>query len=37
MVHYNGKEFICLLDFTMEFIRGKWKSHLLCHLDEICE
>ena len=34
MVHYNGKEFICLLDFAMEFIRGKWKSILLCHLYE---
>ena len=34
MIHYNGKEFICLLDFAMEFIRGKWKSILLCHLYE---
>lgn len=32
MVHYNGKEFICLLDFAMEFIKGKWKSIILGHL-----
>ncbi|MDB8793992.1 helix-turn-helix domain-containing protein [Romboutsia sp. 1001216sp1] len=32
MVYYNGKEFVCLLDFAMEFIKGKWKSILLCNL-----
>lgn len=34
MVCHNGKEFICSLDFAMEFIRGKWKSILLCNLSE---
>ena len=32
MVNYNGKRYVCLLDFAMEFIRGKWKAVLLCHL-----
>lgn len=32
MVYYNGKEFLCFLDFAMEFIKGKWKSILLCSL-----
>ena len=32
MIYCNGKEYICLLDFAMDFIRGKWKAVLLCHL-----
>jgi len=32
MIYCNGKEYICLLDFGMDFIRGKWKAVLLCHL-----
>ena len=32
MVNYNGKSYVCLLDFAMDFIRGKWKAVLLCHL-----
>jgi len=32
MINYNGKKYICLLDFAMDFIRGKWKAVLLCHL-----
>ncbi|KGK87730.1 helix-turn-helix domain-containing protein [Clostridium sp. HMP27] len=32
MIHYNEKEYICLLDFAMDLIRGKWKAVLLCHL-----
>lgn len=32
MIHYNNKEFVCLLDFAMDFIRGKWKALVLCHL-----
>ncbi|KOF57615.1 MULTISPECIES: winged helix-turn-helix transcriptional regulator [Clostridium] len=32
MVNYNGKSYVCLLDFAMDFIRGKWKGVLLCHL-----
>jgi len=31
-VNYKGKKYICLLDFAMDFIRGKWKAVLLCHL-----
>lgn len=32
MIDYNGKKYICLLDFAMDFIRGKWKAVILCHL-----
>lgn len=32
MINYNGKKYICLLDFAMDFIRGKWKAVILCHL-----
>lgn len=32
MISYKGKEYICLLDFAMDLIRGKWKAVLLCHL-----
>ena len=32
MIYYNDKQYICLLDFAMDFIRGKWKAVLLCHL-----
>lgn len=32
MIYYNGKKYICLLDFAMDLIRGKWKAVLLCHL-----
>lgn len=32
MINYNGRDYICLLDFAMDFIRGKWKAVLLCHL-----
>ncbi|MBU3110961.1 winged helix-turn-helix transcriptional regulator [Clostridium lacusfryxellense] len=32
MINHNGKTYICLLDFAMDFIRGKWKAILLCHL-----
>lgn len=32
MIYYNKKEYICLLDFAMDLIRGKWKAVLLCHL-----
>ena len=32
MVFFNGKEYVCLLDFAMDFIRGKWKALLLCNL-----
>lgn len=32
MVKYRDKEFVCLLDLGIEFIRGKWKAVILCHL-----
>lgn len=32
MINYNNKKYICLLDFAMDFIRGKWKSLILYHL-----
>lgn len=32
MIDYNGKQYVCLLDFAMDFVRGKWKALLLCHL-----
>lgn len=32
MIINNGKEYVCLLDLAMDFVRGKWKSVLLCHL-----
>ncbi|EKX79109.1 HxlR family transcriptional regulator [Clostridium botulinum CFSAN001628] len=32
MINYNGRQYICLLDFAMDFIRDKWKAVLLYHL-----
>lgn len=32
MVEYDSKKYICLLDLAMEFIKGKWKAVLICHL-----
>ena len=32
MIYCKGKEYICLLDYAMDFVRGKWKAVLLCHL-----
>jgi len=32
MLKYNNKEYVCHLDFAMEFIRSKWKAVILCHL-----
>ena len=32
MLKYNNKEFVCHLDYAMEFIRSKWKAVILCHL-----
>ncbi|MBU3159448.1 helix-turn-helix transcriptional regulator [Clostridium frigoris] len=32
MIYSKGKEYICLLDYAMDFIRGKWRAVLLCHL-----
>ncbi|MGL4252628.1 MAG: winged helix-turn-helix transcriptional regulator [Fusobacteriaceae bacterium] len=32
MVEYKDKQFVCLLDLGVEFIRGKWKAVIMCHL-----
>jgi DNA-binding HxlR family transcriptional regulator len=32
MISCNGKKYVCSLDFAMDFIRGKWKAVILCHL-----
>ena len=32
MIYFNNKKYVCLLDFAMDFIRGKWKALLLCNL-----
>ncbi len=32
MLKHNNKEFVCHLDYAMEFIRSKWKAVILCHL-----
>ncbi|NFI94891.1 helix-turn-helix transcriptional regulator [Clostridium botulinum] len=32
MIKYNNKKYVCLLNLAMDFIRGKWKAVILCHL-----
>ena len=32
MIKFKNKEYVCLLDLAMDFIRGKWKAVLLCHI-----
>lgn len=32
MISFNNKTYVCLLDFAMDFIRGKRKALLLCSL-----
>ena len=32
MIECNNKKYVCSLDFGMDFIRGKWKAVILCHL-----
>ena len=34
MIKFNNKNYVCLLDLAMDFIRGKWKAVLLCHMYE---
>lgn len=34
MLEYNNKKYVCHLDLGMDLIRGKWKSVILCHLNE---
>lgn len=34
MINYKDKEYVCLLDWGFELIRGKWKAVILCHLSE---
>ncbi|GAB6158713.1 helix-turn-helix domain-containing protein [Desulfotomaculum varum] len=33
MIVYKNKKYVCHLDLAMEIIRGKWKSVILCHLN----
>lgn len=32
MINFKNKKYICLLDLAIDFIRGKWKDVILCHL-----
>lgn len=32
MLNYNNKKYVCHLDLGMDFIKGKWKAVILCHL-----
>lgn len=32
MIEYKNKSYVCLLDFAMDLVRGKWKALILCHL-----
>lgn len=32
MIKFKNKKYVCLLDLAMDFIRGKWKAVILCHL-----
>lgn len=34
MIIKNNKKYVCMLDFTFDIIRGKWKAVILCHLFE---
>ena len=34
MIKHNNKEYVCYLDFAMDFIRSKWKAVILCHLGD---
>lgn len=33
-MEFNGKKYICSLDFAMEIIKGKWKAVIICHLND---
>ncbi len=32
MIQHEGKEYVCHLDLAMDFVRGKWKAVILCHI-----
>ncbi len=34
MLKYNNKKYICHLDLATDFIKGKWKTVILCNLNE---
>ncbi|MGL6064470.1 MAG: winged helix-turn-helix transcriptional regulator [Fusobacteriaceae bacterium] len=34
MLNYKEKNYLCHLDLGLEFIRGKWKGLILCHLKD---
>lgn len=34
MLSYKDKNYFCQLDLGLEFIRGKWKALIICHLKD---
>lgn len=32
MLNYKKKNYFCQLDLGLEFIKGKWKALIICHL-----
>lgn len=34
MLKYKNKNYVCHLDLAMNLIRGKWKTVILCHLED---
>lgn len=32
MIKFKNKKYVCLLDLAMDFVRGKWKAVILCHI-----
>ncbi|PKM96301.1 MAG: transcriptional regulator [Firmicutes bacterium HGW-Firmicutes-1] len=34
MIEYNSHKYVCHLDLGIDFIRGKWKAVILCHLND---
>lgn len=34
MIKWNQKNYVCHMDLGMSFIRGKWKSVILCHMNK---
>ncbi len=34
MITIDNKKLVCSLDYAMSLIKGKWKSVIICHLNE---
>ena len=32
MLYINNREYLCFLDYGINFIKGKWKAVIICHL-----